>query len=34
MSKAAKKRDNLLNEIYGDDNSIYEDAEDYWEKHH
>ena len=29
MSKAAKKRDDLLNEIYGDDNSIYEDVEDY-----
>ena len=29
MSKAGKKRDDLLNEIYGDDNSIYEDVEDY-----
>ena len=29
MGKAAKKRDNLFNEIYGDDNSIYEDVEDY-----
>ncbi|MBQ4300716.1 MAG: hypothetical protein II765_04185, partial [Lachnospiraceae bacterium] len=29
MSKAGKKRDDLLNEIYGDDNSIYEDVQDY-----